>query len=183
MKISINEVKKFISNICNILICNLVIRWSKCIYSDSAFIILQRIFSDKNKFTIWEKTNLLSGYYIVHYLTGSHKFSVSEDFIIQTLNKEVSYVKDLIIPNIQNISNKFRKELDEFLNDKKEQQRQYQTMTIIYCPYPSQSDMKISFFGLKNQTDMAKKQIKLLINKHQIKTIRIGLDHKQVKNA
>ncbi len=82
---------------------------------------------------------------------------------------------------MENIQIKFRKELDQFINDKKEQQRKFQTMAIIYCQYPFQTEMKISFFGLKNQVDIAKKQIKMLINKHQMRTIRIGLDPKQVK--
>jgi hypothetical protein len=90
-------------------------------------------------------------------------------------------VKDIVIPNIETIQTKFLKELDEFINDKKEQQQQFQTMSIIYCQYPSQTEMKICFFGLKNQVNIAKKQIKILINKHRMKTIRIGLDPKQVR--
>jgi hypothetical protein len=159
----------------------LVIKWSKHIYSDSALTILQKIFSDKKKLTIWEKTNILSGYYVVHYVSGQHKFSVSEEFIYQILNNEISYVKDIVIPNIENIRIQFRKELNEFINTKKEQQQQFQTMAIIYCQYPSQTEMKISFFGLKNQVDIAKKQIKMLINKHRMRTIRIELDSKQVR--
>jgi hypothetical protein len=135
---------------------------------------------DKKKLTIWEKTNILSGYYIVHYIGGHHNFSTSEEFINHTLN-EITYVKDIIIPNFENIQTKFRKELDEFINDKKDQQRQFQTMAIIYCQYPSQTEMKISFFGLRNQVEIAKKQIKMLINKHRIRTINIGLDSKQVR--
>ncbi len=90
-------------------------------------------------------------------------------------------MKDIVIPNIETIQTKFRKELNEFINDKKEQQQQFQTMSIIYCQYPSQTEMKISFFGLKNQVNIAKKQIKILINKHRMKTRRIGLDQKQVR--
>jgi hypothetical protein len=56
-------------------------------------------------------------------------------------------------------------------------------MAIIYCQYPFQTEMKISFFGLRNQVDIAKNQIKMLINKHRMRTIRIGLDSKQVKNV
>ncbi|CAF0983783.1 unnamed protein product [Rotaria sordida] len=156
-----------------------IIRWSKYIYSDSILTILQKIFFDKKKLTFWEKTNLLSGYYIVHYISGQHMFSVSEEFINQTLNNEISYVKDFMIQNVENIQPKFRKELDEFISDKKEQQLQLQTMAIIYCQYPYQTEMKISFFGLKNQVDIAKRQIKLLINKHRMRQIWIGLDSTQ----
>ncbi|CAF2676114.1 unnamed protein product [Rotaria sp. Silwood2] len=156
-----------------------IIHLSKYIYSDSTLTILQKIFSDKKKLTFWEKTNILSGYYIVHYISGQHTFSVSEEFINHTVNNEISYVKDIVIQNVENIQPKFRKELDEFINDKKEQQLQYQTMSIIYCQYPFQTEMKISFFGLRNQVDIAKKQIKLLINKHRMRNIWIGLDSKQ----
>ncbi|CAF3728572.1 unnamed protein product [Rotaria sp. Silwood1] len=156
-----------------------IIRWSKYIYSDSILNILQKIFFDKNKLTLWEKTNILSGYYIVYYVSGQHTFSVSEEFINHTLNNEISYVKDIIIENVENIQLKFRKELDEFINNKKEQQLQYQTMAIIYCQYSFQTEMKISFFGLRNQVDIAKKQIKLLINKHRMRKISIGLDSTQ----
>ncbi len=147
----------------------LVIKWSTHIYSDSALVILQKIFLDKKKFTIWEKTNILSGYYIVHYLSGQHRFSTSEESIIEILNNEISYAKDLIISNL-------RKEFDEFLHDKKEQQQQYQTMAIIYY----QTEMKICFFGLKSQVNLAKKQLKMLINKHRMRTIGLELDSKQV---
>ncbi|CAF2815559.1 unnamed protein product [Rotaria sp. Silwood2] len=156
-----------------------IIHLSKYIYSDSTLTILQKIFSDKKKLTFWEKTNILSGYYIVHYISGQHTFSVSEEFINHTVNNEISCVKDIVIQNVENIQPKFRKELDEFINDKKEQQLQYQTMSIIYCQYPFQTEMKISFFGLRNQVDIAKKQIKLLINKHRMRNIWIGLDSKQ----
>jgi uncharacterized protein YlbG (UPF0298 family) len=141
---------------------------------------LQKIFFDKKKLTIWEKTNILSGYYVVHYFSGQHRFSVSEEFINHTLNKEISYVKDIVIPHVDNVQFNFRKEIEEFINKKKEQQRQFQTMAIIYCQYFSQTEMKISFFGLTHQIDIAKKQMKLLINKNQMRTIRIALDPKQV---
>jgi DNA topoisomerase VI subunit B len=130
------------------------------------------------KLTIWEKTNVLSGYYIVHYLSGNHKFSVSEEFINHTINTEISYVRDIIIQNVDNIQKQFRKELDEFLHEKKEQQDKLQTMAIIYCQYPQ---MKISFFGLKNTVDIAKNQVKRLINKHRMRTIRTEFDLKQVR--
>ncbi len=131
--------------------------------------------------TIWEKTNILSGYYIVHYISGHHYFSSSEDFINDTLANEITYVKDIVISNVENMQPNFRNELDDFINEKKEQQRQFQTMAIIYCQYPFQIEMKISFFGLRTQVDLAKKQIKMLINKHRMRTIRIGLDSKQVR--
>lgn len=92
----------------------------------------------------------------------------------------MSFVKDILIENVNNIQKKFRKELDDFINTKKDQQLKLKTMAIIYCQYPSQNDMKISFFGLKRQTDMAKNQIKMLINKHKMRTEWVGLNSKQV---
>ncbi|CAM4863546.1 unnamed protein product [Rotaria socialis] len=156
-----------------------IVRWSRYIYSDSILTVLQKIFVDKKKLTVWEKTSILSGFYIVHYTSGQHMFSVSEEFINQTLNNEISYVKDIVIENMESIQPKFRKELKELINEKKQHQLQNPTMSIIYCQYPSQTDMKISFFGLRNHVDLAKKQIKLLINKHRMRTIWIGLDSKQ----
>jgi hypothetical protein len=75
----------------------------------------------------------------------------------------------------------FSKKFNEFLRTKKEQQQQqYQTMAIIYCQYPLQIEMKISFFGLKIQVNLAKKQLKMLIYQHRMQTIRLEFDSKQV---
>jgi hypothetical protein len=49
-------------------------------------------------------------------------------------------------------------------------------MAIIYY----QTEMKICFFGLKIQVNLAKKQLKMLINKHRMRTIGLELDSKQV---
>ncbi|CAF1114353.1 unnamed protein product [Adineta steineri] len=153
-----------------------VMRWSKHIYSDSALVVLQKIFSNKKKLTVWEKTNILSGYYIVHYVSGKHKLGVSEEFINRTINNEISFVRDIIIPHVNNIQPNFRKEIEEFLNNKKQQQRQFQTMAIIHYLYYSQMEMKINLFGLRNQVEVARRQIKQLINKHHLRTTKIGLN-------
>ncbi|UJR07650.1 hypothetical protein I4U23_011938 [Adineta vaga] len=156
-----------------------IMNWSTSIYSDSVLLILQKIFADRKKLTIWEKTNLLSGYFIVYYISGEHRFNLSEEFIYQMLNNEISYVENIVISNMDKCQSNFRRAIKEFINNKKQQQEKLQTMTIIYYQSVSQSEMKISFFGLKYQVDIAKKQLKLLINKHQIRTIRIELDSKQ----
>ena len=160
----------------------LVIRWSKSIYSQSVLIILQRIFANKNMLTVWEKTNLLSGYLQVHYLIGQHPFSASESSIMAILNQEIVYVRDVIVSNLEKMSKKCREELEELFRGMKEQQQRVQTMAIFVYQYPSQTEMKISLFGLKNQVYLAKKQIRMLVNKHQVRTIRIGLDSTQVRS-
>ena len=120
--------------------------------------------SNKNILTVWEKTNLLSGHLQVHYLTSQHPFSASESSIMTILNQDIAFVRDLIVSNLEKMSKRCR-----------EQQR-VETMTIFVYQYPSQMEMKISLFRLKNQVQLAKKQIKTLVNKHQIRSIRTGLD-------
>ena len=133
--------------------------------------------------TVWEKTNLLSGYLQVHYLTGQHPFSASESSIMTILNQDIAFVRDLIVSNLEKMSKKCREELEELIRGMKEQQQRVQTMTIFVYQYPSQMEMKISLFGLKNQVYLAKKQIKTLVNKHQIRSIRTGLDSTQVRSS
>lgn len=132
--------------------------------------------------TIWEKSNLLSGYLQVHYLIGQHSFSASESSITPVLDQEIAFVRDMIVSNLETISKKYREELEELIRGMKEQQQREQIMAILVYQYPSQTEMKISLFGLKNQVYLAKKQIKMLVNKHQIRTIRIGLDSTQVRS-
>lgn len=130
--------------------------------------------------TIWEKTSLLSGYFRVYYLTGEHEFCASEESILSVVDQEISYVRDLIVPNLEKMSKKFREELQELIKGMKEQQQRLQVMAILIYQNPSQMDMRISLFGLKTQVSLAKKQIKMLMHKHQSRTIQTGLDSQQV---
>lgn len=155
----------------------LVIRWSKNIFTDRALIVLQNIFLNKRKLTIWQKTNVLSGYYIVHYLVGQHSFCSNKQFLFEILLNEVSYLDTLIISDLNQKQNKFKTELEQFLSDKKQE---CQTMATIYYQYPSQTEISINLFGLKNQIINTKKQLKNLVDKHKPRTIRIGLDSQQV---
>ncbi|CAF1260775.1 unnamed protein product [Adineta ricciae] len=153
-----------------------VIRWSKNIYCDSAVVVLQKIFLGKRILTVWEKTSLLSGYYIVYYLSGSQEASVIENSIEHALNHEISFVKDIIVSNVRG---KYQSELNEFVNSRKNEQRTSQPMTIISYQSPFQTDMKISLFGMKETVHVVKKQLKLLVHKHQTKTTVLNLDSQQ----
>ncbi|UJR07882.1 hypothetical protein I4U23_012164 [Adineta vaga] len=153
-----------------------VIKWSKNIHCDLALLVLQKIFIDKKLCTVWEKTSVLSGYYIVHYLTGNHDPSASEEFINHVLNHDISFVKDITVSNAHK---RYHSELDEFIQNKKNASQQNQSMAVISLQYPSQKDFKISLFGLKDIVQVTKKQLKLLINKHQMKTTKLNLDSKQ----
>ncbi|CAF0947415.1 unnamed protein product [Adineta ricciae] len=153
-----------------------VTKWSKNIYCDSVVVVLQKIFLDKRILTVWEKTSLLSGYYIVYYLSGSQEASVIEKSIDHALNHEISFVKDIIVSNVRG---KYQSELNEFISSWKNEQRKSQPLTIISYQSPFQTDMKISLFGIKETVHVAKKQLKLLVHKHQTKTTVLNLDSKQ----
>ncbi|CAF3486533.1 unnamed protein product [Rotaria sp. Silwood1] len=153
-----------------------VIYWSKKIYSDSAIDVIQKIFDNKGVFTVWEKTNILSGYYVIHYFSPSYTFHVSEKCIDSTINNEIAYAQDKVIHNFNSIQTNFRKELNQFINDKKKQQQQLQTLAIIYCEYPLQTELKISFFGQKSMREY------LLDNYvHQLKNIELEYKDDNVK--
>lgn len=145
--------------------------------TDRALIVLQNVFFNKQKLTIWEKTDVLSGYYIVSYPVGQHEFCSNKEFFREILLNEISLLEPLIISDLNQKQNKFKIEFEHFLNEKKEQQ----TMTMIYYQYPLQNEIKIRFFGLKNQISNTKRQLQNLIDKHKLRTIRIGLTQPQVK--
>ena len=164
-----------------IIISFLAIYWSTNIYSDSALNIIQKMFDNQKIFTVWDKTDILSGYYIVYYFGSEHQFHASEESIDQILHNEIVYVRDIIISNFDRIQLNFEKELEKFLNNKKEQQQRLGRLSIIYCKYPLQTELKISFFGEKNLVNIAKKQLQCLLNKHQTRIINIELDFTQVR--
>ncbi|CAF1250141.1 unnamed protein product [Rotaria magnacalcarata] len=156
-----------------------MIYWSNNIYSDSAIDIIQRIFDNHNVFTIWEKTDVLSGYYVVHYFSPDQPFHVSERSIDQIIYNEIVYVKDMVVSNLDSMQTNFRNELDQFINQRKQEQQNLQTLAIIYCEYPLQTELKFSFFGQKCLVNNARKQLQYLLNKHEMKTINIELDSTQ----
>ncbi|CAF2915481.1 unnamed protein product [Rotaria sp. Silwood2] len=147
-----------------------VIYWSKNLYSDSDITVIQKIFDKQKLFTIWEKTDILSGYYVVHYFTKTDVFSVSEDYINQKINNEISYVRDIVISNFVNIQENFRKKLEQFITKKKQEQQQLETYAVIYCIYPGQTELKISFFGQNVLVKRANRQLKYLIDQNRLIT-------------
>jgi hypothetical protein len=142
--------------------------------------IIQKVFDKQKLFTIWEKTDILSGYYVVHYFSKTGIFSTSEDYINRTINDVISYVNDIIIPDFVNIQKNFRKELEQFINIKKEEQQHLKTFAIISCIYPGQTKMKISFFGQADLVKRLSRQLQYLINKHRLTITRADLSVTQV---
>ena len=156
------------------------IQYSKQIHSDSALLVLQRIFIEKNKLTVWEKTSLLCGYYIVYYLDGEHEFSSTAEFLKETLNQELGFVKHITISDLSSRSQKFRDEFDGFLHQKIEEEESDRAIVLLYSQYPLQTEMKISLFGLKQIVITTQKQIKFLINKHRMNIVKLALPSTQV---
>ncbi|CAF3767822.1 unnamed protein product [Rotaria sordida] len=147
-----------------------VIYWSKNLYCDSDITVIQKIFDKQKLFTVWRKTDILSGYYVVHYFTKTDVFSVSENYINQIIYKEILYIQDIIIPEFENIQKNFRKKIEQFITKKKQEQQRLETYTIIYCIYPGQTELKISFFGQNFLVKRAARQLKYLINQNQLTT-------------
>ncbi|CAM4934412.1 unnamed protein product [Rotaria socialis] len=147
--------------------------------NNSAIDTIQKIFDNHNVFTIWEKTDVLSGYYVVHYFGPDHPFHVSERSIDHIVYNEIVYVKDMIVSNLDSMHANFRNELDQFINQRKQEQQNLQTLAIIYCEYWLQTELKFSFFGQKRLVNNARKQLQYLLNKHEMKTINIELDSTQ----
>ncbi|CAF4770378.1 unnamed protein product [Rotaria magnacalcarata] len=157
------------------------ISWSKTIYSDLDINIIQKTFDKLKLFTVWEKTDFLAGYYVVHYFTKSGAFYVSEDHIKRIMYNQIAYVKDIIVSDFGNISKSFREKLEQLITKNvKEQQQQQKTFATIYCMYPGQTELKISFFGQHFLVKRASTQLKHLINQHQLMPITTELTLTQV---
>ncbi|CAF3924690.1 unnamed protein product [Rotaria magnacalcarata] len=152
------------------------ISWSKTIYSDLDINIIQKTFDKLKLFTVWEKTDFLAGYYVVHYFTKSGAFYVLEDHIKRIMYNQIAYVKDIIVSDFGNISKSFREKLEQLITKNvKEQQQQQKTFATIYCMYPGQTELKISFFGQHFLVKRASTQLKHLINQHQLMPITTEL--------
>lgn len=153
-----------------------VLKCSMRIYSDSALLVLQRIFLEKKKFTIWEKTNVISGAFRVFYLHGDGECQTSVDFFRHVLTLEIGMSKDLTLSNLSSMPKKGRDEIDEFLRMKSNQP----TMTIISVQCPSQKEIPIILFGLKSAIRSAKNRLINLIDQYQMKLVRLDLNASQV---
>ena len=165
--------KNFYSSTLNFL---LALKCSKRISSISAFIVLQKIFFDRNILTVWGKNQVLSGSFVVFYLYGDDHFQTNVEFLRQTLNKEVTMIKDLPLSTLSSMSKQCRNEFEEFIRVKSN----HSSMTIISLQYPFQTPTQMIFFGLKSTLRIAKNQLKIFISKHHMETVQLALDSSQV---
>ncbi|CAF4339484.1 unnamed protein product, partial [Rotaria sp. Silwood2] len=110
-----------------------VINWSTHIYSERVLQTIQKIFDNRKLFTVWDKTEIFSGYYVVYYFKDSiQQLGASVESIDQILLEEISYVE--ITNQISNIKSKiFSQEFDQLI---REIQKQQQEITILYCKEP-----------------------------------------------
>ena len=127
-------------------------------------------------YSVWDKTEIFVGYYVVHYFQDSvQHFGVAIKDIDLILREEISYVE--IIDNIPNVKTKiFLQELDKIVLDT---QKQQQELTILYYKQPL---MKISLFGNKLVVKSVQKQIQKFMRKHHLRAFYIEMDETQVRN-
>jgi len=149
-----------------------VIYWSQNITSDSIIPVIQQIMDHQNIFTLWEKTAMFYGHFKVVYFTHE-SFKVSEDYITQTLNNEIAYIENIVMPNEK--TKNLLKNIDEFIFSK-----QNSDLAIIQCKYPYKLEIKISLFGRTSLVKKTKKQLQSIINKHTIKTFYLKMNLHQI---
>ncbi|CAF1342365.1 unnamed protein product [Didymodactylos carnosus] len=153
-----------------------VVYWSKRIYSDFAINVIQKVMDDQKIFTIWEKTQMLSGYYVVYYFK-IEPFRISEQDLTKILLNKIIYIEKIDIPD--EITINFIKEIENFIFKTKQQQQDLQALDVIYCKYSFQMKMKISLFGQQQTAKITKKHLECLINKHRIKSFKIEMNSTQ----
>jgi len=134
--------------------------------------VIQQIMDNERLFTIWNKTEMFSGYYKVIYFT-CEPFAISENDITQILNREIAHVDNIKMPNEK--TKKFLVEIEEFIKINKQPE-----LAIIHCKYPYKMDIKISLFGRKRHVKTVKKSLQLLIGKHILKAFVIQMTPAQV---
>jgi transcription antitermination factor NusG len=176
-KIYNSEVADRKGKICSIFFCRLycyisAIYWSKYIFSDMAINVIQQIMDNEKIYTVWDKTEALSGFYKVMYFT-LEPFVVSEVDINQILNREIAFIDDIKMPDEK--TKNFLKEIEQFVVYKRQPE-----LAIIHCKYPYQTKIKISVFGRKKLVKIVGKQLQLLINKYTLKPFTIKMTSIQV---
>jgi len=134
--------------------------------------VIQQIMDNERLFTIWDKTEMFSGYYKVIYFT-CEPFVISENDITQILNREIAHVDNIKMSSEK--TKKFMDEIEQFIKINKQTE-----LAIIRCKYPYQMDIKISLFGRKRHVKIVKKSLQLLINKHILKAFQIRMTPAQV---
>ena len=153
-----------------------VIDWSTHIYSECILQTIQKIMNNRKIYTIWDKTEMFLGYYIVHYFQDNiQHFGAASKDIDLILRDEISYVE--IIDNIPIVKTKmFLQELDKIVRDT---QKEQQELTILYYKQPF---MKICLYGNKHVVKSVQKQIQKFMRKHNLKAFYIEMDETQVGN-
>ncbi|CAF3609150.1 unnamed protein product [Rotaria socialis] len=144
---------------------------SQQIKSDLIIPVIQQIMDNHNVFTLWEKTAMFYGHFKVTYLTHE-SFKVSEARITEILNKEISYIENMAMPEEK--TRNLLKSIDEFIFS-----RQNPELVIIRCKYPYKLDIKISLFGRKKLVRKTKKQLQSIVYKHTIKTFQLKMTANQ----
>jgi hypothetical protein len=150
----------------------IAIYWSKHIFSSSAVEVIQQIMNNERIFTVWEKTEMFSGYYKVLYFNHD-VFGASPENIVHILDHEIDYVENIQMPNEKTKS--FMKEIQKFIVENR-----HAELAIIQHKYPDKLDIKVSIFGRKKLVKLVKKKLQLLINKHTLKKFEINMTPLQV---
>ncbi|CAF3978904.1 unnamed protein product [Rotaria magnacalcarata] len=150
-----------------------VINWSSKIYSERVLQKIQKIFDNRKMFTVWEKTDLFTGYYVVYYFnTGTQQFDTSIEYIDRVLLEEISFAEI----NNENSNVKSKLFLQEFYRFIRDSQKQHEEIAVLYC---KEQQLKVSLFGRKQQLKILKKQMQQLIHKHKLRTCYITMDESQ----
>jgi hypothetical protein len=123
-------------------------------------------------FTVWEKTEMFSGYYKVMYFT-LQPFNTNEQDITQILNHQIKYVENVKMTNEK--TKNFIKEIEQLISDKRQSE-----LAIIRFKYPNQIDINISLFGKKKWVKIIKNKLQIIVDKHTIKQIQIKINEIQV---
>lgn len=146
--------------------------WSQRIVSSSAIDAIQQIMNTERVFTIWEKTEMFSGFYKVSYF-NHELFGASSDNITHILKHEIDYVENIQMPNEK--TKNFMKKIQIFIVENRQAE-----LAIIQHRYPDKLDIKVSLFGRKKLVKGVKKKLQLLISKHTLKKFEIKMTTLQV---
>lgn len=150
----------------------IAIYWSHHIFSSSAIEAIQQIMNNEEIFTVWEKTEMFSGYYRVLYF-NHELFRVSADNISHILYHEIDFAENIEMPPEK--TKTFMKEIQQFITDNRQSE-----LAIIQHKYSSKFDIKVSLFGRKKMVKKVKKKLQSLVNKHTLRKFEIKLTTMQV---
>jgi hypothetical protein len=123
-------------------------------------------------FTVWEKTEMFSGYYKVLYF-NHELFGVSTENVTHILHHEIDYVENIKMPNEK--TKNFMKEIQQFIIHNRQPE-----LAIIQHKYPDKLDIKVNLFGRKKLVKIVKKKLQLLVNKYILRKFEIKMTTMQV---